>query len=68
MGRITNPVLLLRGDADWLVSQEQVEATQSRIAGSRIAVLAGTGHYPMIENPYEFNAAVRAFFQEVDYR
>jgi pimeloyl-ACP methyl ester carboxylesterase len=68
MGRITDPVLLLRGDADWLVSQEQVEATQSRIAGSRIAVLAGTGHYPMIENPYEFNSAVRAFFQEVDYR
>jgi pimeloyl-ACP methyl ester carboxylesterase len=45
-----------------------VEATQSRIAGSRIAVLAGTGHYPMIENPNEFNAAVRAFFQEVGYR
>jgi pimeloyl-ACP methyl ester carboxylesterase len=68
MCRITDPVLLLRGDADWLVSQEQVEATQSRIVGSRIAVLEGTGHYPMIENPYEFNAAVRAFFQEVDYQ
>jgi pimeloyl-ACP methyl ester carboxylesterase len=50
------------------VSQEQVEATQTRIAGSKIAVLAGTGHYPMIENPYEFNASVRAFLQEVDYR
>jgi pimeloyl-ACP methyl ester carboxylesterase len=68
MARITEPVLLLRGDADWLVSQEQVEATQTRIAGSKIAVLAGTGHYPMIENPYEFNASVRAFLQEVDYR
>jgi pimeloyl-ACP methyl ester carboxylesterase len=68
MGRITDPVLLLRGHADWLVSQEQVEATQSRIAGSKITVLPGTGHYPMIENPYEFNAAVRAFLREVNYR
>jgi pimeloyl-ACP methyl ester carboxylesterase/putative sterol carrier protein len=55
------PVLLLRGDADWLVSQSRTEATQARIPGSRIAVLAGTGHYPMIENPYEFNEAVRDF-------
>lgn len=67
MGRITDPVLLLRGDADWLVSQEQVEATASRINGSRIALLEGTGHYPMIENPVEFNQAVREFLSDVGY-
>jgi pimeloyl-ACP methyl ester carboxylesterase len=61
VGDIKSPVLLLRGDADWLVSTRQVEETQSRIPGSEIAVLAGTGHYPMIENPYEFNEAVRTF-------
>ncbi|MEZ0214361.1 MAG: alpha/beta fold hydrolase [Xanthobacteraceae bacterium] len=64
VGAIGCPVLLLRGDADWLVSQSIVEATQSRIPGSKIAVLAGTGHYPMIENPFEFNEAVRAFLRE----
>jgi len=32
--------------------------------GSRVAVLDGTGHYPMIENPVEFNAAVREFVKE----
>lgn len=58
---ITCPVLLLRGDADWLVSQAITEATRSRVRGSRIAVLSGTGHYPMIENPFEFNEAVRSF-------
>ncbi|URM96968.1 alpha/beta hydrolase [Actinomadura madurae] len=26
-----------------------------------MVVLEGTGHYPMIENPYEFNEAVRTF-------
>jgi pimeloyl-ACP methyl ester carboxylesterase/putative sterol carrier protein len=61
VGNIRVPVLLLRGDADWLVSQSRTEATQARIPGSRIAVLAGTGHYPMIENPFEFNEAVRGF-------
>jgi pimeloyl-ACP methyl ester carboxylesterase/putative sterol carrier protein len=64
MGSITSPVLLLRGDADWLVSQDQVEETAARISGSRISVLAGTGHYPMIENPFEFNQAVREFLND----
>ncbi|HET6501752.1 MAG TPA: alpha/beta hydrolase [Amycolatopsis sp.] len=61
VAKIECPVLLLRGDADWLVSQEMVEATSARIPGSEIAVLAGTGHYPMIENPVEFVEVVRRF-------
>lgn len=67
MGNITDPVLLLRGDADWLVSQAQVEATRSRVPGSEIAVLAGTGHYPMSENPYEYNETVRTFLKKVGF-
>lgn len=65
MGSVTSPVLLLRGDADWLVSQAQVEETAARVADARIAVLAGTGHYPMIENPFEFNETVREFLRAV---
>ncbi len=65
VGKITAPVLLLRGDDDWLVSKQQVEDTASRIPGSRVAVLAGTGHYPMIENPFEFNEALRGFLRDV---
>jgi pimeloyl-ACP methyl ester carboxylesterase/putative sterol carrier protein len=61
VGKIQSPVLLLRGDADWLVNQSMVEATAGRIPGSTIAVLAGTGHYPIIENPVEFVDAVRSF-------
>lgn len=68
MHLISDPVLMIRGDADWLVSQEAVEATASRIDGAKIVVLEGTGHYPMSENPTEFNDAVRAFLHEVDYR
>jgi pimeloyl-ACP methyl ester carboxylesterase/putative sterol carrier protein len=61
VGAITSPVLLLRGEDDWLVSQDHVEATSTRIPGSVISVLPGTGHYPMIENPFEFNEALRTF-------
>jgi pimeloyl-ACP methyl ester carboxylesterase/putative sterol carrier protein len=63
VGAIRCPVLLLRGDADWLVPQEAVEATASRIPDSEVAVLAGTGHYPMIENPYEHNETIRDFLK-----
>jgi pimeloyl-ACP methyl ester carboxylesterase len=65
VGRIGAPVLLLRGDADWLVPQAAVEATAGRLADARIEVLEGTGHYPMIENPNEFNEAIRGFLHEV---
>lgn len=60
------PVLLVRGDEDWLVPLAQVEATASRIPDVEIAELAGTGHHPMIENPQEFNEAVRGFLAKHD--
>jgi pimeloyl-ACP methyl ester carboxylesterase len=67
MSKILDPVLMLRGDADWLVGQQATDDTASRITGARIAVLAGTGHYPMIENPFEFNQIVRDFLSDVAY-
>ncbi|WP_159618684.1 alpha/beta fold hydrolase [Arthrobacter zhaoguopingii] len=67
MNQIDCPVLLIRGDEDWLVTQDQVEETQKRIVGSKIALLSGTGHYPMIENPVEFSSAVRTFLEGLDY-
>ncbi|KKW91594.1 hypothetical protein YP76_14565 [Sphingobium chungbukense] len=66
MGDIIDPTLLIRGSDDWLVTQQQVDATAGRIAGSEVAILDGTGHYPMIENPVEFNAAVRSFLNRHD--
>ncbi len=64
MATIKSPVMLLRGDGDWLVNQEMVEATASRIPNARVDVLAGTGHYPMIENPAEFNDSIRRFLHD----
>jgi pimeloyl-ACP methyl ester carboxylesterase len=67
MHSITAPVLLIRGEDDWLVTDEQVKQTQSRIAGSRIARIPGTGHYPMIESPREFCAIMRDFLHKIVY-
>lgn len=61
MAKVEAPVLLVRGTDDWLVSEGQVRDTAGRISNARVAMLDGTGHYPMVENPVEFNAAVRAF-------
>lgn len=47
------------------MNQEMVDATASRIKDSSVTVLEGTGHYPMIENPVEFNDAVRSFVDKL---
>jgi len=67
MHKITDPVMMIRGDGDWLVSQEATEATAARIKGAKVHVLEGVGHYPMIENPKEFNDAVRGFLHSINY-
>ncbi|TWH02679.1 pimeloyl-ACP methyl ester carboxylesterase [Nocardioides sp. J9] len=62
---IAAPTLLLRGSDDWLVDAKKVAATAAGIGDVEVVTLDGTGHYPMIENPVEFNAAVRAFLDRV---
>lgn len=61
---IQAPVLLIRGENDWLVSQSQVNETATRIKNVCKVLLSGTGHYPMIENPVEFNSAVQEFLSD----
>jgi pimeloyl-ACP methyl ester carboxylesterase len=61
---IQTPILLVRGTDDWIVSQEQIESTQSQVPGSRIQLFDGAGHFPMYEQPYEFCETIRAFLKE----
>lgn len=42
-----------------------VEATAAGVPTSAIRILAGTGHYPMIENPVEFNNVVAEYLASV---
>jgi proline iminopeptidase len=58
--QITAPTLLLHGSAS-VISLEGAEAIHARIPTSRLIVLDDVGHFPYIEAPRAFKAAVRAF-------
>lgn len=49
--KITCPVYLVKGEDDFGLPLERVQATAGRIGGARVTVLPGIGHYPMEELP-----------------
>jgi pimeloyl-ACP methyl ester carboxylesterase len=55
------PVLLLRGQEDWLVSQEMVEATAAALPSAEFSVIPGGGHYIHTELAGEVCEMVRDF-------
>lgn len=64
MDRITCPVLMIRGEDDWLVSQAMVDATVSRLVNARqvqMVKLPGVGHYAPMEAPEAIADAIRRF-------
>ena len=63
---ISVPSLLIWGDADARSPLAVGEAIHRLIPGSRLVVLAGAGHVSNMEQPGPFNAAVRAFCEDVD--
>ena len=55
------PILLVWGERDRSVGLEVAEAAHRRLAGSRLAVIRGTGHAPYFERPDTFNGVVEDF-------
>lgn len=67
MADVRVPVLLVRGDDDWIVSQEMVEDTERRLVNAplrRIQVIPRLGHFPHFEDPDRIAGFARAFFEE----
>ncbi|MEU6700571.1 alpha/beta hydrolase [Pseudonocardia sp. NPDC046786] len=60
-GAITLPVQLVRGEHDALVPDDTWRELAARIPGARSCTVPGAGHYPQIERPAEFAAAVSGF-------
>lgn len=58
---ITAPTLLIWGDGDGITSLEQHEEMAALIPGARLAVIAGAGHLPMLEEPEQVAALVAGF-------
>jgi pimeloyl-ACP methyl ester carboxylesterase len=64
MEKITCPVLAIRGQDDWLVDEESVQDTLSRLTNTKKVIfkpLQGIGHFPAVENPKAVCDAIEEF-------
>jgi pimeloyl-ACP methyl ester carboxylesterase len=62
--RIAVPTLVVWGESDRIVTPEYGRAFAGSIPGARFATIAAAGHYPYLEEPDAFVAAVEAFLRE----
>jgi len=69
MGRISAvqaPTLAICGEEDQLTPPKYSRFLGERIAGARVVVVAGAGHYVQVEKPDETTAAMREFLVDVE--
>jgi pimeloyl-ACP methyl ester carboxylesterase len=60
--RIDVPTLLVTGDQDGVGKPDAVKAMGERIAGSKVVVFSGCGHWTTFEKPAESKAALESFY------
>jgi len=58
------PALLIHGDRDEISPPGNSRFMHEKIPGSRLTILEGVGHAPMVEAPALFNAGLRGFIEE----
>jgi 3-oxoadipate enol-lactonase len=61
--RIACPTLLVTGDEDVVAPPQAVRGMAEKIAGSRIEVLRGCGHWTPVERPDECIERLRRFYE-----
>ncbi|HZQ73609.1 MAG TPA: alpha/beta hydrolase [Burkholderiales bacterium] len=59
------PLYLLTGEYDYSASPRDTEAAAARIAGAKVTIMKGLGHFPMSENPEAFLAYLRPVLEEI---
>lgn len=65
LGALRVPTLLVAGDDDAITPQEASLALQRSIPEAKLVVLERSGHFPWVEQPQEFAAAIRDWLQRV---
>jgi 3-oxoadipate enol-lactonase len=65
LAEITQPTLVVAGAKDKITPVFQSEDLHRRIAGSRLALIPGSNHFPMVEQPALFNAVLREFLESL---
>jgi len=63
--RIVCPTLIITGDDDQIIPAPSSDVLHNRIPGSRLEVLAGTGHLFFLEAPEETERLLRDFLESV---
>lgn len=63
--RITCPTLLITGDEDVVAPPQTVRMMGQKIAGSRVEVLRGCGHWTPVEKPEECVELLNRFYADV---
>ena len=58
------PTLLLWGERDPIIPIGHGHRAQERMPGSRLVTFADSGHFPQIDDPHRFAAAVLEFLEE----
>ncbi len=58
---ISVPTLIVMGQQDAITPLAVAQAMQQGIPGARLAIIAGAGHMPPMEQPDQFNRTVRDF-------
>jgi pimeloyl-ACP methyl ester carboxylesterase len=61
IGSVALPTLVICGSEDQLTPPKYAQFLASRIAGARLALVPGSGHYVQVERPRETNQAIRDF-------
>jgi len=68
LGEIAVPTLVVCGAEDRLTPPKYAEFLRARIAGARLVLVPGAGHYVQLERPEETSAALREFVLSLDGR
>jgi 3-oxoadipate enol-lactonase len=64
LGEVRVPTLVVAGAEDEVAPLAQVRALHEALPGSRLAVIEGAGHVPVVQEPDRVGAAVRTFLAE----
>lgn len=62
LARYKGPALVLWGEDDHMVPLEHARAYHAGLKGSKLSLLAGSGHSPQVEKPIETASALKEFF------
>lgn len=65
LGKITVPTLILAGQQDRVIPADRSEEMAAAIPGSRLVVIEGAGHMPMLERPEQTAGALASWLAAI---